>query len=75
MENEPGKWKIAFVKSISSKWKNAKKIISYCYNLEICMLYEFPLLPGALEFCESQPISKSLVALGSQLKPGATWVF
>ena len=28
------------------------------------MLYEFPLLPGALEFCESQPISKSLVALG-----------
>ena len=25
MENELGKWKIAFVKSISSKWKNAKK--------------------------------------------------
>ena len=74
MENELGKWKIDFVKLISSKWKNAKKIISYCYNLEICMLYEFPLLPGALEFCESQPISevKSRVALGSpnQAPPG-----
>ena len=72
MENELGKWKITFVKLISSKWKNAKKIISYCYNLEICMLYEFPLLPGALEFCESQPISKSRVDLGSpnQAPPG-----
>ena len=36
------------------------------------MLYEFPLLPGALEFCESQPISKSRVDLGSpnQAPPG-----
>ena len=52
------------------KRKKINKLI--CYNLEICMLYEFPLLPGALEFCESQPISKSRVDLGSpnQAPPG-----
>ena len=37
-----------------------------CYNLFVQHAYFFPLLPGALEFCESQPISESIVALGSQ---------
>ena len=61
-----------FCKINQFKMEKRKKIISYCYNLEICMLYEFPLLPGALEFCESQPISKSRVDLGSpnQAPPG-----
>ena len=62
-----------FCKINQFKMKKRKKIISCCYNLEqdleICMLYEFPLLPGALEFCESQPMSKPRVALaGAQTR-------
>ncbi len=45
---------------------NGKKINKLmCCNLETCILCEFPLLLGALEFCESQPISESWVDLGT----------
>ena len=68
MENEPGKWKIAFVKLISSNGKTHKKIISYCYNLEICMLYEFPCSQGHWNSVNPSPYLNPGWILGAQTR-------
>ena len=68
MENELGKWKIAFVKLISSKWKNAKKIISYCYNLEICMRTNFPCSQGHWNSVNPSPYLNPGWILGAQTR-------